>query len=104
MTDGAFVVAFDDDAVADVVGLSNMQFRGKDVQWEKRPQDISGEWQVESNENIIKVTQKGARAHLSIPGELSIDAEVSADGITAMIGVEKLTATLDENSSICWSD
>merc|ERR1719440_1365751 len=76
MEDGAFVVAFDDDAVADVVGLNNMQFRDKDVRWEKRPQDISGEWQADDNENIIRVTQKGARAHLSIPGEIAVDAQV----------------------------
>ena len=31
MVDGAFVVTFDDGAVADAVNTNNMQFRGKDV-------------------------------------------------------------------------
>jgi hypothetical protein len=104
MKDGAFVVTFDDDAVADVVGLSNMRFRDKDVRWEKRPKDMSGEWQAENSENIIRVTQKGARAHLSIPGEISVDAQVTVDGVTAILGGEKVTATIDEDLSIHWSN
>jgi len=105
MVDGAFVVTFDDGAVADAVNTNNMQFRGKDVRWEKRPQDVSGEWKDDNNESIIiRVTQRGAKALLSIPGEIAVDAQVTVDALNATLGGEKVTGTVGEDSSIHWSN
>jgi hypothetical protein len=105
MVDGAFVVTFDDGAVADAVNTNNMQFRGKDVRWEKRPQDVSGEWKDDNNESIIiRVTQRGAKALLSIPGEIAVDAQVTVDALNATLGGEKVTGTIGEDSSIHWSN